>query len=106
MADAAGREVPAAVFRVVTAADPGAFAIEPIFPGAQSTARVPARVQALTAALLLSRLFTGEARRQVRRAREAGLSWAELAPSWTSATVRPRSSGPPALPMTSGAAPR
>jgi hypothetical protein len=80
MADAAGREVPAAVFRVVTAADPDAVTTELIFRGSPLTARMPAPVPALTAALLLSRLFTGEARRQVRRAREAGLSWAELAP--------------------------
>lgn len=81
MADAAGREVTAAVSRLVTAADPDAFTTEPVVPGAQLTVRVPAPVPALRAALLLSRLFTGEARRQVRRAREAGMSWAELAPA-------------------------
>lgn len=81
MADAAGREVSSAVFRLVTAAEPDAFTVEPVFPGAASTVRVPAPVPALRAALLLSRLFTGEARRQVRRAREAGVSWASLAPA-------------------------
>lgn len=81
MADAARQEAHAALSRVVAAADPDAFTSEPFFPGAQSTTRVPTPVPALRAALLLSRLFTAEARRQVRRAREAGVSWADLAPA-------------------------
>ena len=81
MADAAAREMAAALFRVAAATEPDAFTIEPIFPGSTLTERRPAPVPALRAALLLARLLTGEARRQVRRAREAGLSWAELAPA-------------------------
>ena len=81
LAEAARREVPAALLRVVSAADPDAFTVEPIYPGAQTTAREPLPVPAARAALRLSRLFEREARRQVRRAREAGMSWAELAPA-------------------------
>ena len=79
MAEAAGREVPAVLFRVVTAADPDAVTVEPIFPGSQLDTRVPTPLAGLRAAVLLSRLFTGEIRRQIRRSREAGLSWAKLA---------------------------
>lgn len=80
MGDAARREAHAALSRVVAAADPDAFAVGPIWPGSALTERQPAPVPALTAALLLSRLFTDQARRQIRRAREAGVSWAGLAP--------------------------
>lgn len=81
MGDAARREAPVTVFRIVAAAaDPDAFTVEPIYPGAQTTERVPAPVPALRAALLLARHATTTARRQVRRAREAGLSWADIAP--------------------------
>jgi hypothetical protein len=79
MAEAAGREVRAALLRVVTAVDPDAVTVEPIFPGSQLDAQVPTPAAGLRAAVLLSRLFTGEAGRQIRRGREAGLSWAELA---------------------------
>ena len=81
MADAVGSEMAAALSRVVAAAAPDAFSIEPIFPGSTVTGRRPAPVPALRAALLLARMLSGEARRQVRRAREVGLSWAELAPA-------------------------
>jgi hypothetical protein len=81
MADTGTQEVTAAVYRMVTAADPGAFIVEPIFPGAQSTTRVPVPVAAVRAALLLSRLAERDARRHVRRAREAGVTWADLAPA-------------------------
>jgi hypothetical protein len=77
---AAAREVHGAVLRVVTASAPLAFTVAPIWPGSPLTERQPAPVPALRAAVLLSRLFSAEARRQVRRAREAGVSWADLAP--------------------------
>ena len=41
-------------------------------PGSQLDARVPTPAAGLRAAVLLSRLFTGEIRRQLRRGREAG----------------------------------
>lgn len=78
---AAAQVVRGAVFRVVSAADPDAFTVEPVFSGSSLTERQPVPVPALRAAALLSRMFITQARRQVRRAREAGVSWADLAPA-------------------------
>ena len=77
--DAARRELTAAVARIVASADPAAFTVEPIFPGAAITARVPTPGAALAAALALWQVAGREMRTQIRRSREAGQSWAELA---------------------------
>lgn len=77
--DAARRELTAAITRIVTTTDPDAFTVEPIFPGAASTVRVPAPAAALVAALTLWQAAGREMRTQIRRSREAGQSWAELA---------------------------
>ena len=79
LTEAAQREVRAAVHRIVAASDPTGFAVEPTFPRASITAHVPAPVPALAAALALWRVARGETRRQLRRVRETGGSWADLA---------------------------
>ena len=77
--DAARRELTAAIARIVASADPDAFTVEPIFPGAAITHRTPTPGPALAAALALWQVAGREMRTQIRRSREAGQSWAELA---------------------------
>jgi hypothetical protein len=73
------RELTSAIARIVASTDPAAFTIEPIFPGAAITARTPTPGAALAAALAVWQAAGREMRTQIRRSREAGQSWAELA---------------------------
>ena len=56
-----------------------AFTVEPIFPGAASTHRRPTPAAALAAAVTIWQVARRETRTQIRRAREAGQTWTELA---------------------------
>lgn len=78
-ADLARRELTAAVARIVGSTDPDAFTVEPVFHGSTITSRRPTPVPALAAALALWQAAEHEMRSQIRRSREAGQSWAELA---------------------------
>ena len=92
--DIARRELTSAIARIVASTDPDAFTVEPIFHGSAITARLPMPGPALAAALTLWQAAGQEMRTQIRRSREAGQSWAELAVPLRSVLDLPEDAAP------------